>query len=44
VPQGVAEIKITDVSVTAPLPAGHFEVPAALQGTAPKPASGNPEK
>jgi len=37
----VAEIKITDVSVNAPLPAGHFEVPAALQGTTPKPASGN---
>ena len=37
----VVEIKITDVSANAPLPAGRFEVPAALQGTAPKPASGN---
>ena len=37
----VAEIKITDVSANAPLAAGNFEVPAALQGTAPKPASGN---
>ena len=37
----VAEIKITDVSVNAPLPAGRFDIPAALQGTAPKPASGN---
>jgi glyoxylase-like metal-dependent hydrolase (beta-lactamase superfamily II) len=37
----VAEIKITDVSANAPLPAGHFEIPAALQGTAPQPASGN---
>ena len=37
----VVEIKITDVSANAPLPAGHFEIPAALQGTAPKPASGN---
>lgn len=37
----VVDIKITDVSANAPLPAGHFEVPAALQGTAPKPASGN---
>src|SRR5262245_26938277 len=37
----VADIKITDVTTNAPLPAGHFEVPAALQGTAPKPASGN---
>src|SRR5262249_21649480 len=37
----VVEIKITDVSANAPLPAGRFEVPAALQGTAPKAASGN---
>jgi len=37
----VAEIKITDVSVNAPLPTDRFEIPAALQGTAPKPASGN---
>src|SRR5215471_15192775 len=37
----VAEVKITDVSANTPLPAGHFEVPAALQGTAPKPASAN---
>jgi hypothetical protein len=36
----VADIKITDVSTNVPLPAGHFDVPAALQGTAPKPASG----
>jgi glyoxylase-like metal-dependent hydrolase (beta-lactamase superfamily II) len=36
----VAEITITEVSANAPLPAGRFEVPAALQGTAPKPASG----
>jgi glyoxylase-like metal-dependent hydrolase (beta-lactamase superfamily II) len=39
--QVVAEIKITDVSANTPLPADRFEVPAALQGTAPKPASGN---
>ena len=39
--QGRIEIKITDVHANAPLPAGRFEVPAALQGTAPKPASGN---
>jgi glyoxylase-like metal-dependent hydrolase (beta-lactamase superfamily II) len=37
----VAEIKITDLSANAPLPAGHFEIPALLQGSAPKPASGN---
>jgi glyoxylase-like metal-dependent hydrolase (beta-lactamase superfamily II) len=37
----VTEIKITDVSANAPLPARNFEIPAALQGTAPKPASGN---
>ncbi len=37
----VAEIKITDVSANTPLPAGHFEVPAAMQADAPKPASGN---
>jgi glyoxylase-like metal-dependent hydrolase (beta-lactamase superfamily II) len=37
----VIDIKITDVSTNAPLPAGHFDIPAALQGTAPKPASGN---
>src|SRR5215467_5702356 len=37
----VVEIKITDVSTNVPLPADRFEVPAALQGTAPKPASGN---
>jgi glyoxylase-like metal-dependent hydrolase (beta-lactamase superfamily II) len=37
----VADIKITDVTTNAPLPAGHFAVPTALQGTAPKPASGN---
>ena len=39
--QVVAEIKITDVSTNVPLPADRFEVPAALQGTAPKPASSN---
>src|SRR5215510_2141074 len=37
----VAEVKITDVSTNVPLPADRFAVPAALQGTAPKPASGN---
>jgi glyoxylase-like metal-dependent hydrolase (beta-lactamase superfamily II) len=37
----VAEVKITDVNANAPLPAGRFEIPAALQGTAPKPASSN---
>ena len=37
----VVEIKITDVSTNVPLPADRFAVPAALQGTAPKPASGN---
>src|SRR5215510_12158168 len=37
----VAELKITDVSANAPLVAGHFEILAALQGTAPKPASGH---
>jgi glyoxylase-like metal-dependent hydrolase (beta-lactamase superfamily II) len=36
----VADIKITDVTTNAALPAGHFDVPTALQGTAPKPASG----
>src|SRR5215510_14647599 len=33
----VAQIKITDVSANTPLPADRSEVPAALQGTAPKP-------
>src|SRR5215510_13857691 len=37
----VADITFTDVRVNPPLPAGHFEVPAALQATAPKPASGH---
>ena len=37
----VADIKITDVSVNPPLPAGRFDVPAALPADAPKPASGN---
>jgi hypothetical protein len=37
----VADSNITDVSVDPPLPANHFEVPAALQATAPKPASGS---
>jgi glyoxylase-like metal-dependent hydrolase (beta-lactamase superfamily II) len=36
----VADINITDVSVNPPLPANHFEVPAALQAAAPRPASG----
>jgi len=37
----VADIKITDVSVNVPLAADRFEVPAALQAEAPKPARGN---
>ena len=38
--QVVVETKITEVTANTTPPSGHFEVPVALQGTAPKPASG----